>query len=168
MAAKKEVISSIETEKGSMKGLIIGVAVATMVAMVAGAGLGFKFSTIIPKTGDEKKPVAKTPEPVAEPYIGNKIVKTLKPIVTNLANPDFASWVRLEGAIIVDSQAELDFDELSAQVSQDTLAYLRTLTLMDLEGPSGLAYLRDDLNERAKTRSKGHVLEFVISSVVVE
>jgi len=76
--------------------------------------------------------------------------------------------VRLEGAIIVDSTAEVDFDELAALISQDTLAYLRTVNLMDLEGPSALAYLRDDLNERAKIRSKGYVVELVISSLVVE
>ena len=49
-----------------------------------------------------------------------------------------------------------------------TLAYLRTVTLKQLEGPVGLEAIRDDLNERAATRSDGKVREFVIRTLVVQ
>ncbi len=39
------------------------------------------------------------------------------------------------------------------------MAYLRTIPLSQLEGPSGLIHLREDLNERARMRSEGHVEE---------
>ncbi len=57
---------------------------------------------------------------------------------------------------------------LAALIQEDVHAYLRTLSLKDLEGAGNLAYLRDDLTERAAIRSGGRVKEFVILSLVVE
>jgi flagellar FliL protein len=45
---------------------------------------------------------------------------------------------------------------------------LRTVTLHQLEGPIGLENIRQDLNERAATRSGGKVQAFVIRTLVVQ
>ena len=54
------------------------------------------------------------------------------------------------------------------EIGDDILAYLRTVTLKQLEGPVGLQSIREDLNERAATRSDGKVREFVIRTLVVQ
>ena len=167
MARQKEIVTPIEKEKGSIKGLILGIAVATVVATAAGGMIGMQFSSLLPVKKAKKKVEAKKKEVISANYTGKRVVQKLTPIIVNLASPSNV-WVRLEGALILDGELAGDAEALSAKISQDTLAYLRTMNLMDLEGPSALAYLRDELNERAKVRSKGVVVEFIISSLVVE
>ncbi len=156
------------------KGAMVGFLLATIVAAGAGAGMGFvlgpKFAA--GAAGHAKEEAAaeeKKEEKVAEPYAGDGTVVKLQPVTTNLREP-FRSWVRLEGALIVKGKEadEKALEELGVLVQQDILAYLRTLALKDLEGASNLAYLRDDLNERARLRSEGRAAEFVILSLVVE
>ena len=53
-------------------------------------------------------------------------------------------------------------------ISEDILAYLRTVTLSQIEGPSGMQHLREDLVERARIRSEGRVKELVIQTLVVQ
>ena len=171
MSKSDEVLSRIGKKKTTTKSVILGVVIATIVAIVAGGGIGMQFSSLAPH--DNKKSIPKKIESkvqektITKVYIGNRMVKVLLPIVTNLAEPK-NSWVRLEGAIVFDSKDPVNFDVLTAQVSEDTLAYLRTLRMTDLEGASALAYVHDDLTERARIRSKGKILEFIISSLVVE
>ncbi len=57
---------------------------------------------------------------------------------------------------------------LMGQVSDDLIAFLKTLTLPQIEGASGLQSLREDLNERASVRSQGKVRELVIETLVVQ
>ncbi len=158
---------------GGGKGAMIGFLVSTLVAAGAGAGMGF---VLAPKfaagaAGQVKKEAAteEKREKIAEPYGSDSTVVKLQPVTTNLRKP-FRSWVRLEGALIVKGKEaeEKALEELGVLVQQDVLAYLRTLALKDLEGASNLAFLRDDLNERARLRSEGRVAEFVILSLVVE
>ena len=58
-------------------------------------------------------------------------------------------------------------DLLSVRLNEDILAYVRTLTLEQIQGASGLESLRDDLNERAQLRSDGKVRELLIEMLVV-
>ena len=167
MAVKKPILSPVEPEKNSAKGMIAGVGIATLVAIGAGAGIGMQFSTIVaPAKKEEVKKDTSKEEKIASNYIDVRTVKALPAIVTNLSSSTKA-WVRMEASIIIEGNEE-NSDVLAAEIAEDTLAYLRTLTLSELEGASGLAYLRSDLNERAAIRSKGKVLEFVIGSLVVE
>ena len=161
-------------ESGGGKGVMIGFLLATIVAVGAGAGMGFvlgpKFAAgAADHAKEETAAEEEKEEKVAEPYAGDGTVVKLQPVTTNLREP-FRSWVRLEGALIVKGKEvdEKALEELGALVQQDVLAYLRTLALKDLEGASNLAYLRDDLNERARLRSEGRAAEFVILSLVVE
>ena len=57
---------------------------------------------------------------------------------------------------------------LSAKISDDTLGYLRTLSLAQLQGANGLQHLREDLSERAAVRSEGHVSEVMIEMMVIQ
>ena len=45
---------------------------------------------------------------------------------------------------------------------------MRTLTLAQIAGASGLQHLREDLNERAAIRSDGRVRELILQTLVVQ
>ncbi len=156
---------------GSGKGLIIGLLVATLVAAGAGGGLGYmlgpEFKTAATGKEPEKAQEKAQDEAPAKTYAGDSLLLRMKPVTTNLRKP-FKSWVRLEAAVIMRQMEEKAAEEMAAVLEQDVLAYLRTLTLKDLEGPANLAFLRDDLARRASLRSKGQVKEFLIVSLVVE
>ena len=59
-------------------------------------------------------------------------------------------------------------DVMAGEIRQDILAYLRTLSLAQIQGPSGLLHLREDLNERVKLRSKGVIQELVLETLIVQ
>jgi flagellar FliL protein len=59
-------------------------------------------------------------------------------------------------------------DVTAAQLREDMLAYMRTVSLAQLEGPSALQHLREDLNERASLRTGGAVTELIIQTLVVQ
>jgi flagellar FliL protein len=48
------------------------------------------------------------------------------------------------------------------------LAYLRTVSLQQIEGPRGFQYLREDLRERVKLRSEGRVNDLLLRTFVIE
>ena len=94
-------------------------------------------------------------------------VYDLPPIVTNLGGPQ-DTWIRLESSIVFDPKAMPHPQAAAAKLGDDILAYLRTVSLKQLEGPVGLENLRQDLKERAATRTGGKVREFVIRTLVVQ
>lgn len=103
-----------------------------------------------------------------QPTYGRDVgLLTLPPIVTNLASPANA-WARLQAAIVYNKKAVQDPKILGARISQDILAYLKTVTVAQIGGASGLEHLREDLNERAAIRSKGRVHSVIIETLVVQ
>ncbi len=131
--------------------------------------------------GMQAKPVEKAPEIGFRPQISTIAavavekpapisemgVMDLPPIVTNLASPPDV-WVRVEGALLFEGKTLPHGEALAAQISADLLAFMRTQTLQQLQGVSGLQHLRQDLNERVATRSEGHVREFIIKTLVIQ
>ncbi|MBI2720116.1 MAG: flagellar basal body-associated FliL family protein [Rhizobiales bacterium] len=103
--------------------------------------------------------VAKAPAPAT--------VVPLPPILTNLADPP-TTWIRLEGAVLVQKETEESQDQLVERADEQIVAYLRTVKLGQIEGPSGFLYLREDLNDVVSTLSKGQVRAVLISSMVLE
>lgn len=92
------------------------------------------------------------------------LVKPLEPILANLAYPS-DSMVRLELSLIFGEHVD---DAMAAEIQGDILAYMRTVSLQQLQGPRGFSYLRDDLKERVKLRSQGKVVDVVFRTFVVE
>lgn len=157
-------------KKSSPVLLIAGVAVLTLV----GAGGGWFLGGMI---------APKTPEPPAAeqaatagghggggeeglPHIATEAngVVLLEPITTNLAYPS-DNWVRLEVALAFNGAPEL---QVAENVHQDIMAYLRTVSLQQIEGPRGFQYLRDDIQERAALRSQGKVARVMFRTFVIE
>jgi flagellar FliL protein len=91
----------------------------------------------------------------------------LPPIVTNLNSPS-DTWVRVEASIVFDAKTTPHPEIVAAEIATDELAYLRTIGLTQLQGPIGLENIRQDLTDRAVTRSGGKVSEFVLRTLVVQ
>lgn len=88
----------------------------------------------------------------------------LDPIVTNLGYPS-DKWIRLELALQFNGPGDVS---LSQDLHQELVAYLRTVSLQQLQGPRGFQYLRDDLREIVDLRSKGRVSKVLFRTFVIE
>lgn len=96
---------------------------------------------------------------------GPQTIVPLAPITTNLSQPA-DTWARIELSLVFDA-APAD-PGLADSVHQDLLAYIRTLKLHQIEGPSGFQHLRSDLEERAALRSDGAVKRVLIRTMLLE
>ena len=150
-------------KKPSMISVVIEMAFLTCFAVGAGGLFGMMV------LGGADKASAKPEPAVASSQKSKQVdtitVKTLPAIVTNLAGPKKA-WIRLEAAIVVGELPESN--AVSPAIAEDFVAYLRTVPLAQIEGPSGFLHLREDLNERARIRSGGKVKELVVQSLMLE
>ena len=135
---------------------------AFVIGLAASAGAAFEMWRPARQLGPDRP----TESPASAPTQPSTIVD-LPPIVTNLGTPQ-DTWVRLEGAIIVDPKTLPHPEAVAGQIGDDILAYLRTVSLRQLEGPIGLENIRQDLNDRAAIRSGGKVRAFVIRTLVVQ
>jgi flagellar protein FliL len=145
----------------SFRGALIEVAVGVILAACVGAA--FEASRVGAPAGLENSTGPSAGALPAEP----STILDLPPIVTNLGAPQ-DTWVRLEGSIIFDAKSLPHPDAAAGRIGDDILAYLRTVSLRQLEGPIGLENIRQDLNERAAIRSDGKVRAFVIRTLVVQ
>jgi flagellar FliL protein len=136
---------------------------AIVVCLAASAGAAFEALRPTATPAVDKPAQSSASEPLAQP----STIVDLPPIVTNLGAPQ-DTWVRLEGSIIFDPKTLPHPEAMAGQIGDDVLAYLRTVSLHQLEGPIGLENIRQDLNERAATRSGGKVRAFVIRTLVVQ
>lgn len=176
---------------GSKKGGVIALAVLTLVAVGAGAAHGLQTFKIIEAAGPTKPKTDAEPEvaatghgeaapaagghgaapagkPAEKKKLPSKIVtRAFQPLITNITMPADL-WVRLEGAIVYD-QAEVDEPEVMiAEVSGDLLAYLRSLTLREMQGADGLMFIRQDMRERVALRTNGKARDIIIQTLVVQ
>jgi len=156
-------------KKGSIKSTLIEVALTTLIALGAGAMLATLLFPPTPHTpGGAKGEIAARPPRDAKGCATSSIsLVDLPPIVTNLGSPTDV-WVRVEASIVVDAKPSERADVLAAEIATDELAYLRTLSIAQLEGPIGLENIRQDLTDRAVVRSKGKVSEFILKTLVLQ
>src|SRR5271157_4863402 len=148
--------ASLRASRGSLLELAI--------VVLIGAAIGGAFEATRPgPTGAGKPAEGAAAGPPSEP----STLYDLPPIVTNLGAPQ-DTWIRLEASIVFDPKALPHPEAVAGKIGEDVLAYLRTTTLKQLEGPIGLQSVREDLNERAATRSDGKVRELVLRTLVVQ
>lgn len=146
--------------------LIMAMAVLTGLSVGAGGMFGLQVLSKIAKSPPAPAtPDARTGEAAKGRFSDRATLHALTPIVTNLASPE-RTWIRLEASIVMDGEG--DAKALSAAITEDTVAYLRTLSLPLVEGASGMLHLREDLNDRARIRSGGKVRDLVIHTLIVE
>lgn len=143
----------------SLKQTVVAVLVVTAIA----AAMGALFA--IPPALEA--PSQKNAGPLAAELPPSAGLFDMPPIVTNLGAPR-DTWIRLEASLVFDAKALPRPEVTAGEIAGDELAYLRTVTLAQIEGPIGLQNVRQDLNERAVIRSGGKVSELIIRTLVVQ
>ena len=151
-------------KKPSTLSLVAELAILTCFAVGAGGLFGMQILSGSDNAGTRP---AILPQGQKSRYSENSNLKPLPAIVTNLASPN-GTWIRIEASVVVGADASTGSDALVATIAEDIVAYLRTVPLAQIEGPSGFLHLREDLNDRARIRSGGRVRELVIQALVLE
>ncbi|MCD2179022.1 flagellar basal body-associated FliL family protein [Rhizobium sp. C1] len=181
-----------EGEEGGKKkggGLVVTIVIVLVLSLVAAGGGWFlgksisgKFITQEKKDEIAKKAAEQTAIAAAEaggekkgggkkeedsvPKLAteeNNVVQ-LEPITSNLAYPS-ESWVRLEVALLFGDKPD---EKTAEEVHQDIMAYLRTVSLQQIQTARGFEYLRQDIKERATLRTEGRVKDVMFRTFVVQ
>jgi flagellar FliL protein len=164
MAAAK----GAEASAGGQVSLVSQIIVMLMLTGLAvGAGGLFGFQVLRrldkPVVAGEQAPA---PQEEKKRFGEGINLKALPPIITNLASPE-RTWIRLEISLVIQSD-EKEANGLAATITEDIVAFLRTVTLAQIQGATGFMHLREDLNERVRVRSGGKVRDLFIHTLVVE
>lgn len=148
------------TAVGGGGGWVIGNMLAPQVKQAEDAAKAAEAAAAAGGEGEAKKEEEGLP-PISTEANG---VVALEPITTNLAYPS-ENWIRLEVALMFNGPADV---KIAEDVHQDIMAYLRTVSLQQVEGPRGFQYLKDDLQERVDLRSEGRVSKVMFRTLVIE
>ena len=143
---------------GYSRGEVLGLIVGTLAAIGVGGGFGALFLKQ-PEPGAAARAAAK------EAKLADCEVRPLAPIVANLGSPP-DTFVRLQAAIVLEPNT-LNSDALVAKVADDIVAYLRTVPITEIQGPTGFQFLREDLKRRAVQLGGGKIRDFLITTFVV-
>lgn len=162
----------VNPPKGGARAIVLAVLLLTVLAILLGGGIGYLMSNTIEKNVLRKEEAAEAARRTSPPqsYTGDIALVKLEPITTNLMSPENV-FIRVEVSLLVGGGVAADrsrIAQLSAEISQDILAFLRTVSVAQLQGPSGLQNLREDLNDRANIRSEGKVRELILETMVVQ
>lgn len=162
-------VEQVQPRKGPS--LVIQLA---MLVLMTGAAIGMGWvSGGYLKQGEKPAPVPAAPENAGtsektaeggKPAPGGPTVVQLATMTTNLASPNDV-WIRLEVSVLYDTPQP---PEMTEQVHQDLLAFIRTLKMHQIEGASGYQHLKADLDERAALRSGGHAKQVLIRTMLLE
>lgn len=156
------VTSDAKGKPAGKGGLVITIVTLTVLAAVGGGLVG----KLVGRAHGASSPAAvEDGKPL--PYAADIEVMELPAVVTNLAEPEGAR-VRMQVAMVYPKKGVENAALLAAKINDDIVAFLKTLTVTELQGPTGLQSLREDLNERAAVRSDGKVREIIIEALVVQ
>lgn len=191
--AEPEASPEGEGEEGGKKkggGLVVTIVIVLVLSLIAGGGGWFLGKSISDKfitqekkdeiakkaseeaaiaaaeAGGEKKGEKKKPGEDSVPHLANaeNNVVALEPITSNLAYPS-QSWVRLEVALLFGDKPD---EKTAEEVHQDIMAYIRTVSLQQIQSARGFEYLRQDIKERAALRTEGRVKDVMFRTFVVQ
>lgn len=158
---------TVDTKAGK-SALLILLAQVGALTILGAVGGGFVGTLIVAKVKASVVASVAPPDSVGKGTLSEDVVvKELAPIVTNLAQPE-GMKIRLQASILFNKKEVETPTLMSAQITDDLVGYLKTLSIAQLQGGSGLQSLREDLNERVAIRSEGHVRELIIETLVVQ
>jgi flagellar FliL protein len=152
--------------RGAMLQSIGAFAVLTLVAAGSGTLLGFHLVGSVEDAMKQKPAEEQAPLPQTRHATGTSLIK-VPPVIANLASPQDV-WVRVEASIVVAEEGVENPDVLAGEIAEDLLAFLRTVSLGQIQGPSGLLHLKEDLNDRVAIRSDDRVRELILETLVVQ
>lgn len=173
-------------KSGAMGFIVVAV---ILCAIGAGSGAAFTMFVLKPELATGAKPHEATPaehaaKSAADGHGGAggaggggdkhdaKAVKAKKivdmePVHASLAGSG-GTWIRLEAAVVFSGEGKEDHALLVRHIAQDALAYLRSLSLAQIDSAAGLEFVREDLSEIASMRTKGAAEEVLLKTIMVE
>lgn len=158
------------TQPASGRGQSLAAVAGVMLGLTAlGAGSGYFVGMQFPASQGAHAPAGAAAAEKSTDQKSDKIANllTLTPIIANLADPSTA-WVRIEASVVSDVADSADMKIEATKVSEDIVALIKTMSLSDIQGPRGFQNLREDLNDRVRTRSDGKFSDLIIHGFVVE
>ena len=171
-----------DEEQGAEKkkpSLVITIAIIAVLTLLAGGGGWLVGNLLAPPPAEKPAEEVAKAEPAAGghgggekaeageiPHISTEAngIVLLDPITSNLAYPS-DNRVRLEVALMFKGAPDV---ALAEEIHQDIMAYMRTVSLQQVQGPRGFQYLREDLQERVDLRSEGRVTNVMFRTFVIE
>jgi flagellar FliL protein len=149
-------------EGGNSKGAMLGLIIGTVVAIGSGFGVG----ALMLKKPEPGAAATAAPAAAKEAKVPESEVRPLASIVTNLGNPPDL-FVRLQAAVVLEPNTP-ESAALITKIGDDVVAYLRTVSIAEIQGPTGFQFLREDLKKRAIQLGGGKVRDFLLTTFVIE
>ncbi|AFL48912.1 flagellar FliL protein [Sinorhizobium fredii] len=162
-------MEEIDSKQSKSPSLVMTIAAVAVLTLVAGGGGWLVGALLAPPPAQKTEAAEVPPDATGEEDIpkiateANGVVQ-LEPITTNLAYPA-ENWVRLEVALQFEGAPDV---ALAEEIHQDIAAYLKTVSLQQIQGPRGFQYLRDDIQERVDLRSDGRVTNVMFRTFVIQ
>ena len=159
-----------DTKESTSPSLVMTIAAVVVLTLVGGGGGWLVGALLAPPPAAKAEAAAEVPEHAAGEEGLAKIateangIVQLEPITTNLAYPA-ENWVRIEVALQFKDAPDI---ALAEEIHQDIAAYLKTVSLQQIQGPRGFQYLRDDIRERVDLRSDGRVTNVMFRTFVIQ
>jgi len=155
---------------GGVGSFIISAVIAAIIGIGGGGAFGYFMvpdqsgpSANAPH-GDTASPSAPAPRPGRFP---NDALELQVPSVITDLDTDPKIRARLDLSLIV-AHGTPETTTLLGEVREDVIAYLKGLTLEDVQGVRGFQNLREQLDDRAKIRGRGAILGLLIGGLVLE
>ena len=170
-AATNQDKANANNNSASQPNLVVVILVLTL--MGVGCGAGFGIFVLKSKPRGVAATAVKLPEketashlPLTSRYPAEAVELALDPIISSIG-PNDKTKMRLEASMIVNkSGASSPF--LKKEVTEDIVAFLRSVSMEDISGSRGFQNLREDLDDLAQVRGRGAVYGILISGFVVE
>lgn len=149
--------------------LIKSMAVALLLGIGGGGAFGYFVIPSVPASLSKDAPTP-TAAASAAPQVGrfpNDALEIGIPSIIVDLKGEPRSRVRLDLSLVaVHGTAETG--TLKDEVREDVIAYLKGLTVADIQGVRGFQNLREQLDDRAKIRGRGAILGLLIGGFVIE
>jgi flagellar FliL protein len=167
--AKKETTEEVAS-KSSGGISVLGLIILTLLASGAGGGFGGLIASQLQYKMSEQAPEKQVEDSKLKHSNISKLQMfslPLPPITTNLGGTSRV-WIRLECTLISPAAMANETTTLTGQISEDIIAYLRTVTPDQLNGPGGFQHLREDLNDRLRIRTNSKDTSVIIQALIIE
>ena len=149
--------------------LVKSMLVAALLGIGGGGAFGYFAIPVgtAPAPVEEAKPASVAPQtPMSGRFPSDALEIAIPSIIVDLSGEP-KSRVRLDISIVaVHGTSESGL--LKDEVREDIIAYLKGLTVTDIQGVRGLQNLREQLEDRARIRGRGAILGLLIGGFVIE
>ena len=159
--------------------LLLALLIVVLVGLAAGAGAGYWLKASFadeqfdPQADRSEEPGKTGPATSASEGhsslapVAREDFVAIEPVLVNLAGPQ-GRWIRLEASVGFEGGSKEDWNAVSKLIAEDFMGFLRGTPITQFETASGLEYLREDLTDLARIRTRGAARKLIIRTLVIE